>query len=115
MATKRIHLKSQEEALMLFGQNDQYLRELERRHKVQFFLRPSSLPSGEGLTLAMRGRAPDIDKVMSALELRRQSPQTAASKESLEVNFVEPHKDMIVRTATGGAVLPRTANQRAYV
>jgi phosphate starvation-inducible PhoH-like protein len=114
MTTKRIHLRSQEEALTLFGQNDQYLRELEKRYHVQFFLRPSSLPSGEGLTLAMRGRAPDIDKVISALEIRRQSPQ-APAKESLEVNYVEGHKDMIIRTATGGAILPRTNNQREYV
>jgi len=114
MTTKRLHLRNQEEALMLFGQNDQYLRELEKRHHVQFFLRPSSLPSGEGLTLAMRGRAPDIDKVISALEMRRQSPQTPV-KDSLEVNYVEGHKDMIIRTATGGAILPRTNNQREYV
>jgi phosphate starvation-inducible protein PhoH and related proteins len=114
MTTKRIHLRNQEEALTLFGQNDQYLRELEKRYHVQFFLRPSSLPSGEGLTLAMRGRAPDIDKVIAALEIRRQSPQ-APTKDSLEVNYVEGHKDMIIRTATGGAILPRTNNQREYV
>jgi len=115
MATKRIHLKDQQEALQLFGQNDQYLRELERRHKVQFFIRPSSQPDGEGLTLAMRGRAPDIDKAIAALEIRRLNPQTGPAKESLEVNFVEAHKDMIVRTATGGAIVPRTPNQREYV
>ncbi len=115
MATKRIHLKSQEEALALFGQNDHYLRELEQKHKVQFFLRPSSLPSGEGLTLAMRGRAPDIDKVITALETRRQSPQSAPKGDSPEVNFSETNKEMIVRTATGGAVVPRTPGQRVYV
>ena len=115
MTTKRLHLRNQEEALSLFGQNDQYLRELERKHHVQFFIRPSSLPSGDGLTLAMRGRAPDIDKVITALETRRQSPQQAPMKDSLEVNYVEGSKDMIVRTATGGAVLPRTDNQREYI
>src|SRR4051812_21879692 len=98
MATKRLHLKNQEEALTLFGQNDQYLRELERRHHVQFFIRPSSLPSGEGLTLAMRGRAPDIDKVITALETRRMSPASAmTTAESLQMNAAEaPQRDIIV-------------------
>jgi phosphate starvation-inducible PhoH-like protein len=115
MTTKRLHLQSQQEALTLFGQNDQYLRELERKYKVQFFIRPSSLPSGDGLTLAMRGRAPDIDKVIAALEIRRQSPQAPTNKESLEVNYVEGTKDMLIRTATGGAIMPRTPNQREYI
>lgn len=117
MATKRLHLRNQEEALTLFGQNDQYLRELERRHHVQFFIRPSSLPTGEGLTLAMRGRAPDIDKVITALETRRMSPASAmTTAESLQMNVAEaPARDIIVRTVTGGAICPRTANQREYI
>ncbi len=118
MATKRLHLKNQEEALTLFGQNDQYLRELERRHHVQFFIRPSSLPSGEGLTLAMRGRAPDIDKVITALETRRMVPgmSTNMASESLQVNAsAAPARDIIVRTVTGGAIAPRTANQKEYL
>jgi phosphate starvation-inducible PhoH-like protein len=117
MTTKRIHLKNQEEALTLFGQNDHYLRELERRHHVQFFLRPSSLASGEGLTLAMRGRAPDIDKVIVALETRRNSPvQNNPVSESYDPAPVEgPRKDMIIRTVTGNSIFPRTAGQRDYV
>lgn len=117
MATKRLHLKNQEEALMLFGQNDQYLRELERKYHVQFFIRPSSLPSGEGLTLAMRGRAPDIDKAISALETRRLSPQphNPSTKDQYEFSVSDgQRKDMIIRTATGNAIVPRTSGQREY-
>lgn len=116
MATKRIHLKNQEEALTLFGQNDHYLRELERRFHVQFFIRPSTLPSGEGLTLAMRGRAPDIDKVIAALESRRQSPIPVSQKEFSDPFQTDSQKkDMIVRTVNGGAITPRTAAQKEYV
>lgn len=117
MATKRLHLRNQEEALSLFGQNDQYLRELERRFHVQFFIRPSSLPSGEGLTLAMRGRAPDIDKVIAALETRRMVPgSTPTASESLQMSAATaPARDVVVRTITGGAVAPRTSNQREYL
>jgi phosphate starvation-inducible PhoH-like protein len=116
VATKRIHLKNQAEALTLFGQNDQYLRDLERRHHVQFFIRPSSLPSGEGLTLAMRGRAPDIDKAIAALEARRLSPHAALPSESLQVDVAEAHKhDAIVRTVTGKVICPRTPSQHAYL
>ncbi|MCG3205465.1 MAG: PhoH-like protein [Elusimicrobia bacterium] len=117
MATKRIHLKSQEEALVLFGQNDQYLRDLERRYHVQFFIRPSSLPSGEGLTLAMRGRAPDIDKVIAALEARRMTPGLPAKMpDSLQVSAAETaSREIVVRTVTGGAIVPRTSHQKEYI
>lgn len=116
MTTKRLHLKSQEEALNLFGQNDEYLRELERKHHVQFFIRPSSEPSGQGLTLAMRGRAPDIDKAIMALETRRSLPPSqAALKESYNTHLTDAQKrDMIIRTVTGHAVMPRTPGQKEY-
>jgi len=118
MATKRLHLKNQEEALMLFGQNDHYLRELEKRHHVQFFIRPSSLPSQEGLTLAMRGRAPDIDKAIAALETRRQSPNSPPppSKDAFEISGSDPlKKDMIIRSINGTAICPRTVTQKDYI
>jgi phosphate starvation-inducible PhoH-like protein len=115
MATKRLHLNSQEEALLLFGQNDQYLRELERKYQVQFFIRPSTLPSGAGLTLAIRGRAPQIDKAIMSLEMRRQSP-TSTPKSSLERPITEGgNKDMIIKAVSGHAIAPRTANQREYI
>ncbi len=100
----------------MFGQNDHVLRDLERRHHVQFFIRPSSLPSGEGLTLAMRGRAPDIDKAIAALETRRQNPAASLASDSLQVPVDEAHKhDAIVRTVTGKVICPRTANQHVYI
>ncbi|MFN0117186.1 MAG: PhoH family protein [Elusimicrobiota bacterium] len=119
MTTKRIHLNNQEEALSLFGQNDQNLRELERRHHVQFFVRPSTMPSGEGLTLAVRGRAPDVDKAILALELRRQSPALASSKtltESFEASINDSSKkEVIVRSVNGTAISPRTSTQKEYL
>jgi phosphate starvation-inducible PhoH-like protein len=117
MTTKRLHLNSQEEALTLFGQNDQYLRELESRYQVQFFIRPSTLPSGQGLTLAVRGRAPQVDKAIVALETRRQTPAAAsAPRGSLERPASETSsKDMIIRSISGHAIVPRTNTQREYV
>jgi phosphate starvation-inducible PhoH-like protein len=116
MATKRVHLKSQEEALLLFGQNDQVLRDLETRYHVQFFVRPSSLPSGEGLTLAIRGKPQHIDKAIESLEVRRQSPPQATGLKNFDVPSAEGgNKDMIIRSATGTAITPRTANQKKYV
>lgn len=116
MATKRVHLKSQEEAMMIFGQNDQVLRELETRYHVQFFVRPSTLPSGEGLTLAIRGKPQAIDKAMAALESRRQATPQPTGLKSFDVPMVEGgNKDMIIRSATGSAITPRTNNQKKYV
>jgi phosphate starvation-inducible PhoH-like protein len=115
MATHRLHLKNQEEALTLFGQNDQYLRELERRYHVQFFLRPSMLPSGEGLTLAMRGRAPDIEKVVVALETRRMSPNQPGSARDLVDSAGAEKKDVIIKSVTGSNIVARTENQKEYI
>jgi len=116
MTTKRLHLKDHEEALALFGQNDEYLRDLERRFHVQFFVRPSTLPSGEGLTLAIRGKPLQVEKAMSALEIRRQKPSQDNGKQPFEVGVSDAQrKDMILRAANGSAVCPRTANQKEFV
>src|SRR5204863_6500122 len=105
MATKRVHLKSQEEAMILFGQNDQVLRDLEKRYRVQFFVRPSTLPSGEGLTLAIRGKPQAIDKALVALESRRQSPPQPTGLKTFDVPSAEGgNKDMIIRSATGASI-----------
>lgn len=117
MTTKRLHLNSQEEALTLFGQNDQYLRELEKRYQVQFFVRPSTLPSGAGLTLAVRGRAPNVDKSILALETRRQMPATAATPKTTFAKTASETdaKDIIIRSITGHNICPRTNTQKDYV
>jgi phosphate starvation-inducible PhoH-like protein len=117
MATKRLHLKNQEEAMTLFGQNDQVLRELERRFHVQFFIRPSQLASGEGLTLAMRGRAPDIDKAIEALETRRGQPNVPIPINSPANGAATSpeNRDVIIKTVTGQPVTARTPHQREYL
>lgn len=117
MTTKRIHLNNQEEAIELFGQNDEFLRSLEKKYRVQFFVRPSSTPSGEGLTLAIRGRAPQIDKAIAALETRRLNPNLVL-KPKMEVPSKikgQDHKDMIIRSVTGHAIRPRNATQETYI
>lgn len=115
MVTKRIHLNNQEEALLLFGQNDENLRDLERRYQVQFFVRPSTHPNGEGLTLAIRGKGPHIDKAIIALETKRQMPNAVAPKNIPEKTSTETNKEMIIRSATGRPITARTNNQRTYV
>lgn len=116
MTTKRLHLKSHEEALFLFGQNDEYLRDLERSFHVQFFVRPSSLPTGEGLTLAVRGKTPQVDKAILALEQKRAAPAAEKGRTVSEFQMGGVHaKDMIIRSATGQAITPRTDTQKEYV
>ncbi len=117
MSTRRIHLKNQEEAMLLFGENDHVLRELEKKYRVQFFVRPSTLPSGEGLTLAIRGRDSQIDKAVSALENRR-NPQPSISDLTAfgAPDDLDPNKkDMIIRSVTGKAIVPRNNNQKKYI
>ena len=56
MVTRRLALADQEEAVLLFGQHDRNLKEIERRFNVQIFVRPSDRIDEGGLTLAVRGR-----------------------------------------------------------
>ena len=64
----------------------------------------------------MRGRAPDIDKAMAALETRRMSPHAPLPSDSLQMEAADAQKnDAIVRTVTGKVICPRTPGQRAYI
>lgn len=117
MTTKRLHLKGHEEALTLFGQNDEFLRDLERRYHVQFFVRPSSLPSGEGLTLAVRGKNTQVDKAIAALEARRRTPPTREKGRTYNAQHISDSqkKDMIIRSASGTAICPRSEKQKEFI
>ncbi|MCB4756703.1 MAG: PhoH family protein [Elusimicrobia bacterium] len=115
MPTKRVHLKNHEEALELFGQNDQYLRDLEHLYHVQFFVRPSQHPSGEGLTLAIRGKPSEIDKAIAALTAKKQTPASFHLKEPIEKSSGPYRKDTVIRTVTGFHITPRTPNQKDYI
>lgn len=124
MVTRRLALADQEEAILLFGQHDKNLRELERRFAVQIFVRPSERANEAGLTLAVRGRPKPVDQALATLEEMRRtavrSKQKGTRVESVEVPLpgLPPNKfppDSVYVTVTGAAIRPQTPSQQAYV
>ena len=124
MVTRRVALSDQEEAVLLFGQHDRNLREIERRFSVQIFVRPSERGNEAGLTLAVRGRPKPVDQALSTLEeMKRaaaQSRQRGGEREPIEVpgpagaGGPVPAGSVLV-TVTGVPVRPQSPTQAAYV
>lgn len=124
MVTRRLALSDQEEAVLLFGQHDRNLREIERRFSVQIFVRPSERGNEAGLTLAVRGRPKPVDQALATLEeMKRaaaQSRQRGGEREPIEVpgppgaGGPVPAGAILV-TVTGMPVRPQSPTQAAYV
>ena len=66
MVTKRIFLKSSDEALYLMGQQDQNLRCLEQEYGTQIFVRQGG-HAGD-FSLVVRGPSGKVDKTLGELE-----------------------------------------------
>ncbi|MBI4397297.1 MAG: PhoH family protein, partial [Elusimicrobia bacterium] len=117
-------LQDQEEAVLLFGQHDRNLKELEHRFGVQIFVRPSAAEMGGGLSLAVRGRPRPVEQALATLtEMRRsaRAHQKGRAPDVLEVpaHGVPAHKtpaaaDVVYVTVTGRAIRPLSPQQKAY-
>ena len=125
MVTKRINLGDMEETLLLCGEQDSNLKEIEKRLGVQIFARSSAL--------AVRGNARKVDQAISYLEdLKNQIRQDRAdnySPDKKEPAFkggfaksvrAAPEnpaqgQEAIFKTATGKSVRTQSAQQKAYV
>jgi phosphate starvation-inducible PhoH-like protein len=106
MVTKKIHLTGSDEALRLFGQFDQNLRNLEQAFGVQIF--------GRGDILSIRGAPAKVEKALIALEEMRGN-LNRSSEEVMSSRPTEPVHDATYTNALGKSVRPRTPNQKAYV
>ena len=109
MVTKKIHLKGTEEALRLFGQNDQNLRALEQRFSVQIF--------GRGDVLSIRGGPGKVEKALLAIDEMRDEmgregngSDTGVPSGSLAVS-----SDATYTSTFGKSVRARTPTQKEYV
>jgi phosphate starvation-inducible PhoH-like protein len=107
MVTKKVHLKGADEALRLFGQNDQNIRAIENTFSVQIF--------GRGDVLSIRGAPAKVEKALLAIhEMRNDLGR--------EGNGSEPAAPPDPGSATtaytsllGKSIRARTPNQKEYV
>ncbi|OGS05053.1 MAG: hypothetical protein A3G41_08425 [Elusimicrobia bacterium RIFCSPLOWO2_12_FULL_59_9] len=127
MITKKLQLKNNDEALELLGQQDVYLRQLEKRCRVEIFVRHD--PETDELYLSIRGRAAPVNKALKALKERQSALQTApplsartgsetAAEETPAAPPVEtPYQGPapLYTTAHGRDIRPRSENQKSYV
>jgi phosphate starvation-inducible PhoH-like protein len=119
VATKRITLRSQEEALLLFGQHDQNLRNLEKQFRVQIFVRDVYPTELGAMALVVRGRTSQVDKTLQAIESmqsRIQNRQEGLPASAIPLG-IQAHdsSNAVYTTSTGRLIRPRTENQTTYV
>ena len=116
MITKKLQLESDEEALLLLGEQDIRLRDLEKRFGVEVFVRHD--PSSAAIYLSVRGPTSRVDKAMRWLkEMRTQLKQgRAPATEPVLEQGLPPAlpKDAVYLTAFGKPVIPRSAKQKHY-
>jgi phosphate starvation-inducible protein PhoH and related proteins len=124
MVTKRMALQDQEEAVLLFGQHDKNLKELERRFGVQIFVRPSSDQTPGGLSLAVRGRPVSVEHALTTLkEMKRHAVRTREKNGAERVVEVPAEAgagragagDAVFVPVTGRSIRPMTPQQKTYV
>jgi phosphate starvation-inducible PhoH-like protein len=123
MVTRRLALSDQEEAVLLFGQHDRNLKEIERRFNVQLFVRPAERMDEGGLTLAVRGRPKPVEQALATLQemkksatrfRRRGGPIPAVEVPAPGVPGGPAPPDAVLVTVTGAAIKPQSPAQRAY-
>ena len=126
MVTKRLTLGDTEETLLLCGERDSNLKQLEKKLGVQIFARSS--------TLAVRGNARKVDQAISFLEdlrtrIRTNRNENEASNGSALPKAMfnkivktvypdepfAPQEDVIFTTATGKSIRAHSPQQAAYV
>ena len=66
MVTRNLRLKDSKEAVLLLGEQDVYLRHLERQHGVEIFLRHD--PAGEALHVSVRGNSSRVAKAIESID-----------------------------------------------
>jgi phosphate starvation-inducible protein PhoH and related proteins len=125
MTTKTLRIDNPQEALELLGEQDAQLRQMERDHGVQIFLR-QDLESAE-LTLEIKGSSTRVEKAVRRLRdrlsmLRQSRERSSIRPDRSDIGLVPQSVSLpslpdegIYRSAFGKVIRPRTANQLRYV
>src|SRR5947209_13939466 len=107
MATRKVHLRDSQEALILFGQHDQNLRALEQNYNVQIF--------GRGHVLSIRGAPGRVEKALLAIEDMRQN----LGREDRGVQIAPAVPDIggeaTYTSALGKAIRPKKPAEKTYI
>ena len=122
MVTKKLDLHNDQEALLLLGEQDKRLRELEREFGVELYVRHA--PGAEDLFLSIRGAAPRVAKAQRRLKelldrVRAGQPLAVPADAPLSAGdfTVAPPlpQGAVYMTVFGKAIAPRSPTQQQYV
>jgi len=133
MVTKRIYLKSSDEALRILGQQDENMRSLENKYGVQIFVRQGGAHGD--FSLVVRGAGLKVDRAVGEIEGLRAAPEPSTRPEPAarqpfaapsRAQAVEPaffalpaktpmSPDTVYVTVQGKRIVPRSAHQKNYV
>ncbi|MFH1725239.1 MAG: PhoH family protein [Elusimicrobiota bacterium] len=120
MVTRKLKLANDQEALLLLGEQDSYLRRLEREHGVEVFVRHE--PEGKQLHLSVRGTSSKVVKALKMLKERLDQIRSgagpvdeAAGPLPFPVESAPPPRDAVFVTSYGKAIQPRGPRQRQYI
>ena len=120
MVTKRIFLKSSDEALYLMGQQDQNLRRLEHDYSTQIFVRQGG--AAGDFSLVVRGPSGKVDKTLGELEYLRSNyvsgrvkTEVPAIKRAEATGPGGFAQDTVYVTHHGKQIKPRSDHQKKYV
>jgi phosphate starvation-inducible PhoH-like protein len=120
MITKKIRLDSDEEAVLLLGEQDVHLRRLEAENDVEIFVRHD--PEGRGMHLSIRGVAGRVQRAFKRLSERLNGIRTGRPVVEKEtpvsaVQFFserETPEDAVLVTAYGKVIRPKSPRQADY-
>ena len=116
MTTRTIRLRDAEEALVILGEQDSRLRQMEADYGVELIL--GQEPESGALSLLVRGSPSRVQKasrfIRSSIEAVRSEPHGRVPHHAAPVPAPLPG-DAVVRAHSGRAVTPRTPNQKRYV
>jgi phosphate starvation-inducible PhoH-like protein len=107
MATRKVHLRDSQEALLLFGQHDQNLRALEQTYSVQIF--------GRGHVLSIRGAPGKVEKALLAIDEMRENLGKEKRGSLVEPVAADASGEATYTSALGKSIRPKTAMQKTYV
>ncbi|MFC1521410.1 PhoH family protein [Elusimicrobiota bacterium] len=119
---KKIVIENTDQALIILGKEDSNLREIEKKFKVNVFVKRDS--ASGSLSIVLKGSKARIEKAITYLQATVEDyphpirpPQEERSDEEQEQDALPQVADgnVICRTTTGRAIFPKTENQRQYI
>lgn len=118
MVTRKLSLQNDEEALLLLGEGDALLREIEREFKIETFIRHD--PHGPQVHVTLRGPNSRVERALRRLKEIQEKAKAGDTSHIHPPSLVPDEalhlpKDAVYVTAYGKVILPKGGHQKSYV